>query len=60
MGCEENKSTCCLADILRKILILQGEQDDTALIEDTYKFIKNNAIICYLEKTHARSKDTIH
>ena len=25
----------------RKILILQGEQDDTAPIEDTYRFIQN-------------------
>ena len=28
MGCEENKSTCCLADILRKILILQKQDFD--------------------------------
>ena len=33
----------------RKILILQGEQDDTALIEDTYKFIKNKPEIELIE-----------
>ena len=33
----------------RKILILQGEQDDTALIGDTYKFIKNKPEIELIE-----------
>ena len=28
MGCEEKKSTCCLADVLRKILVLQKQDFD--------------------------------
>ena len=38
----------------RKILILQGEQDDTALIEDTYKFIKNKPEIELIEMKNVK------
>ena len=38
----------------RKIFIIQGEKDDTALIEDTYKFIENRPEIELLKMKNAK------